>query len=179
MGRYFDEMTRAMTWLGRQEKVRFLGQAVAYPGTAMTNTLVDVPVAKKCEMPVCEEMQMGITVGMSLAGDFPVSIYPRWNFLLLAMNQLVNHLDKIKTYSHEEFAPHVIIRTGIGSESPLHPQSQHVGDFTDSVSKMLTNIDVVRLDESDQIFDAYKHAYERVDGRSTLLVEVSDFYNLK
>ena len=30
----------------------------------------------------------------------------------------------------------VIIRTGIGSIRPLHPQDQHVGDFTESIRLM-------------------------------------------
>ena len=46
------------------------------------------------ELPVAEEMQMGMSFGMSLDGTIPISIYPRWNFLLCAINQLVNHLDK-------------------------------------------------------------------------------------
>jgi len=42
MGKYFDELKRAMDYLGEQEDTIFLGQAVEYKGTAMTNTLKDV-----------------------------------------------------------------------------------------------------------------------------------------
>ena len=94
--KYFEELKRSMTWLGEQENTLFLGQAVAYPGTGMTNTLVDVPKAKLIEMPVNEDMQMGMSIGMSLNGTVPISIYPRWNFMILAANQIVNHLDKLK-----------------------------------------------------------------------------------
>ena len=52
MGKYFDELTRAMTWLGEQSDTVFIGQAVEYKGTAMTNTLVNVPREKLLEMPV-------------------------------------------------------------------------------------------------------------------------------
>ena len=38
MGKYFDELERAMQWLGQQPDTMFLGQAVEYKGTAMTNT---------------------------------------------------------------------------------------------------------------------------------------------
>ena len=65
---------------------------------------------------------MGMTNGFAINGFIPVSIFPRWNFLLLAMNQLINHLDKIKIMSRHEYKTKVIIRTGIGSERPLHPQ---------------------------------------------------------
>ena len=67
-------------------------------------------------MPVTEEMQMGITTGLMMAGYTPVSIFPRWNFLLLAMNQLVNHLDKFNIMTNGKYKSKAIIRTGIGSK---------------------------------------------------------------
>tara|TARA_B100000949_G_C14188491_1_gene410667 strand:- start:203 stop:739 length:537 start_codon:yes stop_codon:yes gene_type:complete len=177
--KYFDELKRSMDFLGENKKTIFIGQAVEYAGTAMTNTLSDIANEKKREMPVTEEMQMGITIGLALDGWIPVSIYPRWNFLLLAVNQLVNHLDRMPRISDNSYYPKVIIRTGIGSVRPLHPQHQHVGDFTDSFRLIFQNIDIIRLDEPEDIFPAYKHALERTDGRQTLLVEYGDYYNEK
>lgn len=174
---YQSELHRAMAYLGGKDKTVFLGQAVRYPGTAMTGTLDGVGNSKKIEIPVAEEMQMGLSIGLALAGFVPVTLYPRWNFLLLAMNQLVNHLDKLPLMS--DYTPKVIIRTSIGSERPLHPSFQHVGDFTDSVRGMLQTIEVIRLEEADLIFPAYEHAYNRTDGKSTLLVEYGDYYNEK
>lgn len=176
---YFKELKRSMDFLAAHSKTVFLGQAVAVPGTAMSNTLKDVPREKLLELPVAEEMQMGMTNGLALGGMIPVSIFPRWNFLLLAVNQLVNHLDKMALISNDGFKPKVIIRTGVGSERPLHPQHQHVGDFTEAFRLMCPNIDIVRLDEPKQIFPAYRHALERTDGRATLLVEFGDYYNEK
>lgn len=179
MGAYFDELKRAMDMLAADERVIFLGQAVACPGTAMSNTLVDVAKARLLELPVNEEMQMGMTNGLALAGHVPVSIFPRWNFLILAMNQLVNHLDKFAVMSNGAFRPKVIVRTGIGSERPLHPQHQHVGDYTEALRAMCTTVEVIRLEEPGEIVPAYARALERDDGRSTLLVEYGDFYNEK
>lgn len=166
-----------MEWLGEQSDTIFIGQAVEYAGTAMTNTLKDVNPLKLMEMPVNEDMQTGIANGLALNGFVPISIYPRWNFLLLGMNQLVNHLDKIPMIS--DYNPKVIIRTGIGSERPLHPQYQHIGDFTEAFEKMLTWVDIIRLDEPEQIFEAYQKAYNRTDGKSTIIVEWGDYYNEK
>jgi pyruvate/2-oxoglutarate/acetoin dehydrogenase E1 component len=177
--RYFDELKRSMTFLGADPRVIFLGQAVAYPGTAMTNTLADVPKEKLLELPVDEELQMGMTNGLAIAGMVPVSVFPRWNFLLLAMNQIVNHLDKFSIMSAGRCRTKAIIRTGIGSQRPLHPQHQHVGDFTDAMRLMCTQIEVIRLDEPEQIFPAYTKALERTDGKSTLIVEYGDYYNEK
>jgi pyruvate/2-oxoglutarate/acetoin dehydrogenase E1 component len=177
--KYFDEMCRAMEFLARDQRTIFLGQAVACPGTAMSNTLKNVSRDKLLEMPVTEEMQMGVSIGLALGGHVPVSIYPRWNFLLLSVNQIVNHLDKLPIVSNGGYKPKVIIRTGIGSERPLHPQHQHIGDFTEAFRLMCKTIEVIRLDEPDQIFPAYKKALEREDGRSTIIVEYGDYYNEK
>lgn len=177
--RYFDEMKRAMEMLASDPKTLFLGQAVSFPGTVMTTTLADVPRERLVELPVDEDMQMGISNGLALAGHVPVSLFPRWNFLLLALNQLVNHLDKIPAISCGGYQPKVIIRTGIGSERPLHPQHQHVGDYTEALRQMCTSIEVIRLEEAADIFPAYEHALKRSDGRSTLLVEYGDHYNEK
>ena len=175
--KYFDELKAAMEMLSNDSRVMFMGQAVEYAGTAMTNTLKDVPKEQLLEMPVFEDTQMGMTLGLALAGFIPVSIYPRWNFLICATNQLVNHVDKITMMS--DYKPRIIIRTSIGSERPLHPQHQHVGDYTDAFRLMCENIDVIRLEEPEDIVPAYTKAYERKDGKATVLVEYGDYYNEK
>jgi len=177
--KYFDELKRSMSWLGEKEDTVFLGQAVSYAGTAMTNTLVDVNKSKLIEMPVNEDMQMGISIGMVLNGTVPISIYPRWNFLLLAANQVVNHLDKLKIMSNGKYNSKVIIRTSIGSQRPLHPQHQHIADFTAGFKAMCDWVDIIKLEEPSQIFESYKYAYERTDNRPTIIVEYGDYYNEK
>ena len=168
-----------MEFLAEDSKAFFLGQAVACAGTAMTNTLKDVPDSMKLELPVDEEMQMGMTNGLALQGYLPVSIFPRWNFLVCGANQLVNHLDKFPLMSNDGYQPKVIIRTGIGSQRPLHPQHQHIGDFTKAFQLMCPNIDIIRLEEPEDIFPAYVKARRRKDSRSTILVEYGDYYGEK
>jgi pyruvate/2-oxoglutarate/acetoin dehydrogenase E1 component len=177
--KYFDELTKSMEWLAEKEDTIFLGQAVEYPGTALTNTIANVSKSKLLETPVNEEMQMGMTLGMALNGSVPVSFFPRWNFLILAANQLVNHIDKINIMSDGGYKPKIIIRTAIGSQRPLHPQHQHISDFTAGFKALCDYVDIIRLEEPHQIFNAYKNAYERTDNRPTLLVEWGDFYNEK
>lgn len=172
---YFDELTRAMTWLGEQPDTYFFGQAVQYAGTGMTNTLKGVPENKKLEFPVAEEFQMGATIGLSLSNFVPISIYPRLNFLLCAMSGLVNHLDKYPILSDGGYMTKSIIRVGIGSVIPLDPQYQHKGDFTEAIQAMCKTVKVVRLEKPEQIFPEYLAAYQR--STSTILVEVSDFLN--
>ena len=154
--KYADELTKAMDFLAKDPRTIFLGQAVEYPGTAMTGTLKNIPKNKLYEMPVAEEMQLGITNGLALNNYVPISMFPRWNFLLLATNQLINHLDKFHVMSQGQFKTKVIIRTSIGSQRPLHPQQQHVGDFTEAFKKVLTTVEIIRLQEASDIFSSYK-----------------------
>ena len=178
MGAYRDELLRAMKHLSQIDNSLFLGQAVAVPGTAMYGTLADVPMERRLELPVEEDLQMGMSIGLAMQGWLPVSIFPRWNFLLLAANQLVNHLDKLREMTRVT-PPKVIIRTSVGSERPLHPGPQHTGDLTDAFAQLLPNVNVVRLDEAHQIFPAYQLAAERTDGKSTLLIEWGDYHQEK
>ena len=163
---YKDALSSAMERLAGDERVVFLGQGVACPGTFMSTTLVGVPDGQKIELPVMEESQLGMSIGLALAGFVPVSIYPRWNFLLLAANQLVNHLDKMR--------PHVIVRVGVGSTAPLYPGEQHVGDFTDSFRQMMPNTHFERIYEPADVAAAYADALKR-EGPS-VIVEIADAY---
>ena len=181
--RYFDELKRSMEFLARDLRTVFIGQAVAVPGTGMSNTLKDIDPSRLIELPVAEEMQMGMTTGMALAGLVPVSIFPRWNFLLCGLSQLVNHLDKLDVMSNGGgkggYRAKAIVRTSIGAQRPLHPQHQHVGDYTDALRLLCTTVEVIRLDEPDDIFPAYERALLRDDGRCTLIVEYGDYYSEK
>ena len=168
-----------MSFLGSKRNTIFIGQAVEVPGTAMYNTLSNVPNKKLLELPVAEEMQMGITLGLAMNKKIPISIFPRWNFVLYGINQLINHIDKFKEMSGTKIKPKIIIRTGIGSKRPLHPQFQHIGDFSNAIQKMSTNIEVIKLTKPNDIFPAYKKAYLRKDLVNTILVEYGDYYNEK
>ena len=177
--KYFDELKKSMEWLGEKESTFFVGQAVEVPGTAMFNTLKDVPQKKRLELPVFEDTQMGMSIGMALTGKKIISIFPRWNFLLCATNQLVNHLDKLPLISEGEVNPSLIIRTSVGSQRPLFPGHQHIGNMSDGFKKILNTVEIIELNEPNQIFKSYKKAYDRKDGKSTLIVEFGDYYNEK
>lgn len=178
--KYKDELVRAMGYLAEDPRTIFLGQSVAFTGNAIYNTLVSVPDEKKIETPVFEDVQMGISTGLALEGYIPITCYPRFDFLLLAINQLVNHLDKIQVMSEGAIQPRVIIRTSIGSTSPLNGGIQHTQDYTNAFKDMLRhNVEVVLLEEPEQIFSAYEKALNREDCKSTLLIEYGNFYNEK
>lgn len=160
-------MKEAMMWLGEQPDTLFLGQGIGCGGTKMSKDFEGVPAEKRIEMPVAENLQLGISIGLALEGFVPVSVFPRVNFLLCAMDQLVNHLDKLPMYSG--YKPKVIIRTAVGSKEPLDAGPQHTGDYVDSLKQMLTTVTVHRLPPGDNYLSEYQGAY-RAKG-STLVVE--------
>jgi len=162
-----------MELLALDNRVLFIGQTVGYGGSRFTKDLETMENSKKIELPVIEEMQMGISTGLALEGFIPVSIYPRFDFLLLAANQLVNHLDKMKELSQGQFDPKVIIRTVVGSRDP-YPGPQHCKDHTDAFRLMLTNVYIKKLTKLEEIVQEYKAALKRK--QSSLLIEIGDLY---
>ena len=88
-------------------------------------------------------------------------------------------MDKLRFLSNKTFKPRVIIRTSVGSKKPLNGGVQHTQDYTSVFKKILTEVNVVKLNDPNQIFKEYKKALNRKDSKSTLLIENGDFYNSK
>ncbi len=174
---YFDELKRTMEWLGGQPKVQFVGQTVGCPGTFMYPTLKDVPAEKRLEFPVNESFQMQFSIGLALAGDVVISVYPRQNFLLLATGDMVNMLDKIPAITENKVTPHIIIRVATGPDSPVHPGHQHIGNYSRAFKAMFTNIKVIELNIPEEIYPTYLSAYENPG--AYLIIEHGNFYSTK
>ena len=175
--KYVDCLVESMEWLSQDPRVVFVGQSVAYSGNSIYNTLKTIPDNRKIETPVFEEVQMGLSIGMALEGYIPIACYPRFDFLLLAVNQLVNHLDKFSIMTEGKLNPRVIVRTSIGAKTPLDGGVQHTQDHTEAFRLLLEHMVVVKLDDKKKIIPAYKNALSREDGKSTLIVEYGEFYN--
>ena len=151
-----EELSKAMNLLAEHPATLFIGQSVVYPGHIMFQTLEGVPASKKVELPVMEDAQAGISLGLFLSGFIPVSIYPRLDFLIIAANQLVNHLDKWQGMTGK--APHVIIRSMVGSNNPLDPGPQHSQDHTEALRLLLPHTRVVKLTRPEEVVPAYAEA---------------------
>ena len=175
--KYKEELIKSMKWLGEKENTLFLGQATLFSGQAISGTLGEIPKDKLIELPVAEEVQMGLCAGLSLEGYVPISIYPRFNFMMLAINQLVNHIDKMKEMSKGMLVPKVIVRVAVGASKPIDGGAQHTQDFTESIKHMLTDTTLVELTEPSQVFTTFKEAYNR--NGSTVVVEWGDYYSEK
>jgi pyruvate/2-oxoglutarate/acetoin dehydrogenase E1 component len=170
---YNQRLKEAMNWLAAKPDTIFLGQAVCYAGTGCYESLTEVPANKKMEFPVAENLQIGVSTGLAINGLVPVSVVPRWNFLLCATDQIVNHLDKMSSLSDGQCNPRVIIRVAVGSETPVDPQDQHKGNFSESFRLMCKNIDIVECTDPDNILKNYEYAYSNT--RSTIVVEFPDY----
>jgi pyruvate/2-oxoglutarate/acetoin dehydrogenase E1 component len=173
--KYFEELKKAMSLLAEHDKTIFIGQAVKYAGTGLYDTLTHIPDEKKIEFPVAEYLQSGVVNGMAIQGMIPVSIMPRWNFLLMGTDQIINHLDKFMLLSDGRCTPKAIIRVAVGSERPVDPQDQHKGNFANAFRMMCKTIDIIELHEPEDILPAYELALNRTDGKSTILVEFGDY----
>lgn len=172
--KYIEEVQKGMDFLAEDPRTIFMGQAVKYKGTALTHQVKNYPARQLLEVPVAEEMQAGMALGLALEGYLPVSLYPRMDFIILAMNQIVNHLDKWEAMSQGESNPKVIMKAVVGSNSPLDPGHQHQANHISEFKSICKNINVVELLYPHTILEEYQKAYSA--DRSTLIIEHGDLY---
>jgi len=172
MNAYRKAIREEMKILGKMKNTIFLGQQVGV--TNFYGTLNDVSMKKRIELPVAEEMQMGLSIGLSLEGYLPISIYQRMDFLPRAMDQIVNHLDKLEEMSCGIYKPKVIIRTTIGTRKPFDCGCQHSQDLTKAFEK-LVSFPVVKVRNADEVKAAYIMARD-ID-RSIIIIEIAEKYN--
>jgi len=168
---YHKAICEEMKKLAKNPKVMFVGQQVASEN--FYNTLTDIPMNRRTEFPVAEELQLGMSIGLALEGWFPISIYQRMDFLPRAMDQLVNHLNLIPKMSRDIFNPKVLIRTTVGTKTPFDVGEQHSQDLTD-MFKAVLKFPVVKVTTAKEVKLAYGLARE-VD-QPMLIVEMQELY---
>jgi pyruvate/2-oxoglutarate/acetoin dehydrogenase E1 component len=169
---YKDALTEAMTFLGSKEDTVFIGQQIVYAGNPMSTTLGGVDKDKMIELPVMEETQMGMSLGLAMTGKTVITFYPRWDFIILAANQLINHVDKFELMAGKK--ANIIVRLGKGSDKPLDPGHQHKGNYFEEFKSMCPHITFHNLTRKDNILDIYKTAYEQ--GGVHVIVEYPELY---
>lgn len=169
---YKDALTDAMTYLGQQENIVFIGQQIVYAGNPMSTTLTNVSKDLMIELPVMEETQMGMSLGLAMQGKNVITFYPRWDFIILASNQLINHIDKFEMMTGKKI--NLLIRLGKGSDKPLDPGHQHKGNYFEQYKSMCPNITFHDLKDAATIAQTYKNAYTQ--GGVHILVEYPELY---
>lgn len=174
ISKYQKEIIKSMNHIGSLKNSIFLGQSVLYPGNLLFGTLSEISRKKIIEMPIIEETQLGMSIGLSISGYLPVSCFPRFDFLLLAMNQLVNHLDKIPISTNSIIIPKVIIRVIVGAKEPLNAGLQHTQNYTKELKSIFHTINVYSLNNTKDINTYYKQALK--SKYSSVLVEHTKYH---
>ncbi len=173
---YIEQVQQGMELLNSHPSTLFIGQAMQVKGHAISKQVESFPIEKRIELPVAEEMQAGMSIGMALEGYIPISIYPRCNFAILACNQIINHLDKWPLMVPNSTPPKVIIKMVVGSINPLDPGWQHKANFASAFSEMCETIHVVDLTEAEDVLPAYQRALYDYE-KSTIFIEYADKYS--
>jgi pyruvate/2-oxoglutarate/acetoin dehydrogenase E1 component len=170
---YKIALTNAMTTLSKLDETIFIGQQIVYAGNPMSTTLTEVPKEKMIEVPVMEETQMGMSLGLAITGKTVISFYPRWDFVISAANQLINHVDKYELMTGKKV--NILIRVGKGADVPLDPGHQHKANYINEFKSMCPNIEIHDLKTWQDVELSYKYAIE--NGGVHVLAEYPELYN--
>ena len=171
--KYQDALKSEMENLAKDKKVVFVGYNISYGGKGY-GTLKDVPSEQKIETPLAENLMSGLAMGMALEGFKPVLVFERHDFMLVAMDSLVNHIDKIEQLSKGEFKCPLIMRAIVGGTKPIHPGIQHIQDFTE-VFKKIFHFPIYEVKNIEEIRQAYKEA-SKFD-KPVMIIERKDLYS--
>jgi pyruvate/2-oxoglutarate/acetoin dehydrogenase E1 component len=172
---YQQAIKKEMEKLSRDKKVVFLGYNIVN-GSQAYGTLKDVPKEKCIEMPVAENLMVGMAIGMALEGLKPVIFFERHDFMLIALDALLNHADKIENMSKGQFKCPMIIRAPVGGTQPLNPGPQHTQDFT-RIFKQMFHFPVYCIKSIKDVEKYYKIA-EKFQ-QPVMLIEYKDLYSKK
>jgi hypothetical protein len=167
---YKDAINLAMRELGEAGAV-FIGYNVAR-GDAM-GTLKEVPNEQKLETPVAENLMAGLAIGMSFEGFLPVIYFERHDFMLVAMDAIVNHIDKIERISHGEYKVPVIIRAIAADSGPFYSGITHSQDFT-ALMKVAVSFPVTDPISGQDVLNAFRNA--RASLRPAMIMERKSRY---
>ena len=167
---YKEAMNLAMKELGDEGAI-FIGYNVA-KGDAM-GTLKEVSAEQKLETPVAENLMSGLAIGMSFEEFLPVLYFERHDFMMVAMDAIVNHIDKIERISHGEFKVPVIIRAVTADGGPFYSGITHSQDFTE-VLKAAVTFPVYDPKNGKEILEVFRNA--RDSKRPAIIVERKSRY---
>lgn len=162
-----------MEEIAKDEKAIFIGYNLKY-GSKGYGSLKDISESKILEAPVAENLMSGLATGMAIEGFKPVLIFERHDFMLNALDSLVNYLDKLPLLSNKQYDAPMIIRAVIGSMNPINPGPQHSQDFSDFF-KTKFNFPVYDPKNSSELEGAYNYA--KKFKTPCMIIERRDLYD--
>lgn len=152
--KYKDALKESMKMLAQDKNTIFLGYNLNF-GSQAYGTLNNINLSQRLETPVAESLMIGLATGMALEGYRPVVFFERHDFVLNALDGIVNHLDKIESMSNGQYNLPVIIRATVGSKMPLHPGPQHIQNFTKAFKEMV-NFPIYEPNNTKEVLEVYK-----------------------
>lgn len=172
---YKEAITKQCTEYAKNPKARFIGYNTAY-GSRMYGTLANVPKSQCIETPVAENLMMGLAMGMSLEGYRPVVCFERHDFLLIALDAIVNHLDKMPYLSGDQFKFPVIVRAIAGGSRPLDAGVQHTNNYHAALLTLVKHTLVIKPESGKDLKSAWKAAGITASG-AVIIIERRDWYD--
>lgn len=170
--KYKDALKQSMEMLAQDKNIIFIGYNICH-GSEAYGTLKDIPLSQRLEMPVAENLMIGLATGMSLEGYRPVVFFERQDFMLNALDGIVNHLDKIESMSNGQYPNPVIIRATVGAKDPLDPGPQHTQNFTKAFKEMI-KFQIYEPKNAEEILKTYQIAKD--SKKPLMVIEKKELY---
>ncbi len=170
--KYKEALKESMKILAKDEKTIFVGYDIGC-GVRMYGTLNDIPDSKCLETPVAENLMADLAIGLALEGFKPVLCFQRFDFILIALDAIINHLYKIESMSQGQFKAPMIIRIVIGSKVPINAGPQHTQDFS-YIFKNFTSFPIYEPHNSQEVLNVYKKAKDTKI--PVIIIERKDLY---
>lgn len=169
---YKEALKRSMSMLAQDPLTRFCGYGLKIGRAA--GSMEDVTESQICEFTVAEGLMTSAAIGLSLTGLKPVIYYERFDFVLNALDAIVNHLDAAEIISKGEFRPTCILRIVVGNtQKPLHTGHTHTRDHSEALKRMV-RFPVWRVKTPEEVLTAYEMAAKNLSIHSTAIVEYKD-----
>jgi pyruvate dehydrogenase E1 component beta subunit len=172
---YKECVTRQCEEYAKNSNARFIGYNTVY-GSRMYGTLDGVATSQCIEAPVAENLMVGLAMGMALEGYRPVVCFERHDFLLLALDAMVNQMDKMPWMSGGQFKWPIIIRAIVGGSEPIDPGPMHKQDYSIPLQYMLRHTPVITPRTVVGFSDAWNYAGKSESG-AIVIIERKDTYN--
>lgn len=170
---YKDAVSQSMEKIAENNGI-FIGYNVKY-GHAM-GALKNIPNEQKIETPVAENLMCGLAIGMSFEGFRPVVYFERQDFMLVAADAIVNHLNYIERLSHGEYKCPVILRSIVADSGPFYSGPVHSQNLTNGFWEMV-DFPIYIPSNSQMVINAYNKAIN--SQRPSLIVEKKSYYGTR
>jgi pyruvate dehydrogenase E1 component beta subunit len=127
--RYWEAINQALhEEFARDERVFILGEDVGLVGGTFRVTeglMADFGSRRVRDTPIAEASIVGLAIGAALAGMRPIAELMTMNFAIVAMDQIVNHVSKMRYMFGGQLALPLVIRAPGGGGTQKAAQHSH------------------------------------------------------